>query len=165
MRACCLVRRLSSCSLIMSNHLIFITILRHPVSKLLILPSICLRPFHDSHPYTSTARTMLLNSFSFVRKEIPLSFQARSRFLKAAPALPILISTSFHMSPSLHTSHPRYSNLSRFFMVSFSITTWLVSSDLIFISSVFCVFTPNQTKAASHITASVILLISCKSSA
>ena len=94
--------------------------------------------------------SMLLNSFSFVCKDIPLVLQTRSMFLKAMPALPILIQISFRTSPSLRISHPRYTNFFTFWMISFSITTWLVSSDLIFISPVFRVFTFNLTLAASY---------------
>ena len=118
---------LSSCSLTMSNYLVLIVILRHTFSNLINPSSISLRPFHDSHPFTSTERTVRSNSFSFVHMDIPLSFKTCSMFLKFAPALPILIPTSFRMSPSLRTSHPRYTNLPTFLKVFFfSITTWQV---------------------------------------
>ena len=76
----CQVLRLSSSSLTISNHLIFMTFLRHPLSYLLTLSSIPFKPFQDSHPYNSTERTVLLNSFNFVRNDIPISFQTFSCF-------------------------------------------------------------------------------------
>ena len=115
--------RLRSCSLTMSNHINFFILLKHSHSDLLNHSSISLRPFHDSQPYTSTERAMVLNNFSFVRKDIPISSQTRSMFLKAAPALSILVTTSFLIFPFFRTLHPTYTNFSTFWMVSFSITT------------------------------------------
>ena len=68
----CPVLRLNSSSLTISNHLIFMNFLRQPISNLLTLSSISFRPFQNSHPYNSTKRTMLLNSFNFVRRDTPL---------------------------------------------------------------------------------------------
>ena len=85
---------LSVCSLTMSNRLTFMFLVKRPHINLLILSSICLKLFHDSHPCTNTERTMVSNSFSFVCKDTPLLFQTHM-FLKAAPDLPIVIPTSF----------------------------------------------------------------------
>ena len=90
---CCPDLRLSSSSLTTSCHVNFIIVLRHPITNHITPTSTSLSPFHYSHPYSSTERTMLLKSFSFVRKNIPSWFQTFSRFLNAAPVLPNMLPT------------------------------------------------------------------------
>ena len=124
------VLRLRSSSLTISNHLIYMIFLSHPLSNLLTHSSISFKPFQDSHPYNSTDKTMLLNSFKFVRSDILFSFQIFSMFLNAAPVLPILIPSSIRIFPSFRTLHSGYTNFSTSWMFSSSITTLSVSSIL-----------------------------------
>ena len=55
---------------------------------------------------------MLLNSLSFLEREILSAFHTLFSIPKTAPAFPILIPTSLRTSPSFLISHPKYVNLS-----------------------------------------------------
>ena len=135
--------RLISSSVTMSNHMSFMIFRKHTLSTLPTPYSISLTPFQDSYPYNTVERTMVLNSFSFARKDTPFSFQIFSMFLNAAPVLPM--ATSFLISPLFRISHPKYTGFSNFWSVSPSIIIWLVSCVLILIFSVLLVLTLTPT--------------------
>ena len=131
-----------------------------PLSNLLTRTSTSHDPFHDSHPYIKTDITMLFNYLSFICVDISCSFQTLDNVLNAAPVLPILMPTSFLISPSLRISQPRYTNFSTYLKALSSISTSLSSSIQLFIFSFLLVLTLSSTLLASHTSASLICLIS-----
>ena len=70
MMFCCPVFRLSSSSLTTSNYLIFIIFHRHPFSNLLMLCSVSVRPFDDSHSYHFWNSPILLNIMRLTQENL-----------------------------------------------------------------------------------------------